>query len=67
VADQVVADGFGERVSAAGHVRLKLGIRLLPNGQPICGIPAVEISRFFRGDARTSRDMRHKDRAGIGH
>lgn len=62
VADQLVSGGLAERVSAAGHVRLKLGIRFLPNGEAIHGIAAVELSRFYRGDAATARDMRSKDR-----
>ena len=62
LADRLVVDGIAERVSAGGHVRLKLGVRSLPNGNAIHGLPAVEISRFRRGDALTARDMRHQDR-----
>ena len=65
LADRLVADGIAERVSAGGHIRLKLGIRSLPNGDAIHGLPAVEISRFHRGDARTARAMRHLDRAPL--
>jgi len=62
LADRLVADGIADQVSAAGHVRLRLGIRHLPNGEAGCGLPAVEISRFYRGDAATLRDVQHLDR-----
>ncbi len=61
-ADQMVRAGIAERVSAAGHVRAKLGIRVLPNGDAIHGLPAVEISRHYRGDVRTARDLRNQER-----
>jgi hypothetical protein len=66
LADRLVSAGIAERVSCAGHVRLKLGIRFLPNGDLINGIPAIELSRFYRGDAATVGDLRHKDHQ-IGH
>jgi hypothetical protein len=56
-ADQLVSEGLANRVSAAGHVRLKLGIRFPPDGHTIRGLRAVELSRFYRGDAVTMRDM----------
>ena len=62
LADSLVSAGIAEQVSPAGHVRLKLGIRHLPNGRRISGIPAVELSRYFRGDAATLRAVRHLDR-----
>jgi hypothetical protein len=62
LADRLVLDGIAECVSAGGHVRLKLGIRSLPNGDAIHGLAAIEISRFLRGDAATARDVRHQDR-----
>jgi hypothetical protein len=61
-ADRLVADGVCDQVSAAGHIRLKLGIRWLPNGNAISGIPEVELSRYYRGDRTTARIMRHRDR-----
>jgi hypothetical protein len=60
-ADQLVSEGLADRVSAAGHVRLKLGIRFPPDGHTIHGLRAVELSRFYRGDAVTVRDMRYID------
>ena len=65
LADRLVVDGIAERVSAGGHVRLKLGIRSLPNGDAIHGLPAVEISRFKYGDAKTARAVKHCDRAPL--
>jgi hypothetical protein len=60
-ADQLASEGLADRVSAAGHVRLKLGIRFPPDGHTIHGLRAVELSRFYRGDAVTARDMVHLD------
>jgi hypothetical protein len=60
-ADQLVSEGLAGRVSAAGHIRLKLGIRFPPDGHTIHGLRAVERSRFYRGDAVTARDMHHID------
>jgi hypothetical protein len=62
IADRLVADSLARRVSAAGHVRLKIGVRYMPDGEPISGIPAVELSRHYRGDAATATAMRHIDR-----
>lgn len=62
LADRLVTDGIARRVSAAGHIRLKVGVRVLPNGDNIHGLPAVEIQRFRYGDAATSRALRHMDR-----
>jgi hypothetical protein len=67
-AERLIAAGAAERVSVAGHVRLRVGIRLspatLPNGDRIHGLPAVELSRHHRGDRSTARAMRHMDRRG---
>jgi hypothetical protein len=60
-ADRLVSQGLADRVSAAGHVRLKLGIRFPLDGPAIHGLRAVERSRFYRGDAVTARDMHHID------
>jgi hypothetical protein len=49
----------------AGHVRLKIGIRFLPNEDTVHGLPVVERSRYCRGDALTARDMRHLDRRAL--
>ena len=65
LANRLVLGGVADQVSAAGHVRLKLGIRFLPNGDTIHGLPAVERSRYYRGDAVTARDMRHLDRRAL--
>lgn len=62
LAERLTQDGIAERVSAGGHVRLKLGIRSLPNGDALHGLAAIEISRFYRGDAVTAREIRHRDR-----
>ena len=65
LAERLVAAGIAEQVSATGHVRLRLGIRgiqTLPNGERISGIPAVELSRFYRGDSATRRAVQHLDR-----
>jgi hypothetical protein len=61
-AKSLVELGIAEQVSAAGHVRLRLGIR--PSGETgdICGIPAIELSRRYRGDRQTARDLLHQDR-----
>jgi hypothetical protein len=61
MADKLVQDGIVDRVSAGGHVRLKLGIRSLPNGDAIHGLPVVEISRFLYGDGATARGMKRLD------
>jgi len=62
VADRLVTDGLADRVSTVGHVRLKLGTRFLPNGEAMHGLPAIEKSRYYRGDAQTARAITHIDR-----
>jgi hypothetical protein len=64
-ADGLVLSGIAERVSAAGHVRLRLGIRPLGSGDAIHGLPAVETSRLKFGDAATARGAEHHDRARL--
>ena len=63
-ADRLVTAGIADRVSAAGHIRLKLGTRFLPNGDAIHGLPAIEKSRFYYGDEKTASAIKHLDRAG---
>jgi len=61
MANRMVSDGIADRVSAAGHVRLKLGVRMMRD-IGTHGLPAVEESRRIRGDKPTSRDIGHMDR-----
>lgn len=63
-AEKLVQDGIAEQVGASGHVRLKLGIRCLPNGDAIHGLPAIEIARFKYGDAATAQGVKHHDSRG---
>jgi hypothetical protein len=63
LADRLVSDGIAERVSGAGHVRLKLGIRSVSDLAEIHGLPAVEESRRFRGDRVTASEMRYRDKS----
>jgi hypothetical protein len=63
LADRLVVDGLAERVSASGHVRLKLGIRSLMDLAQIHGLPAIEESRRVRGDRVTASEMRYRDKS----
>lgn len=65
LADRLVIDGIADRVSAGGHVRLKVGTRYLPNGDAIHGLPAIEIARFMFGDAAAARMAKSRDRAQL--
>lgn len=63
LAEELVSAGVADRVSAAGHIRLKLGVRSIQHLAVAHGIPVVERSRMLFGDSITARELRHKDKA----
>lgn len=62
IAKALLAGKFADRVSAAGHLRLRPGIRMPQVLATVHGILAIENSRLFRGDQRTAADIRNRDR-----
>lgn len=64
IAERLVCEGIAEQVSTAGHIRLNVGVRLQVDFGTH-GLKAIETSRLIRGDAKTRRDIQHKDRSSL--
>ena len=66
LADRLVSDGIAERVSNAGHVRLRLGLRSVEDlVVQIHGLKAIEKTRLKYGDQKTASGIEHHDRARL--
>lgn len=64
-ADRMVTDGIANRVSAAGHVRLKPEVRSAVDFG-VHGLPAVEAARHFHGDKKTAAAVAQIDSGHAG-